>query len=300
MPIAPATPAFGYTVQHTLKSRVQCSGIGLHSGKPVTVTVSPSEADSGIRFRRSDLGHPTPIAADWRHVVDGRRATTIEADGNGVATIEHLMAALAACGVDNAIIDIDHGELPALDGSALPYVEALGDAGLERQAAPRRAIQVLNPVSVADGSREARLEPAASSSIAFAISYPGTLIGDQSLEVDVAIHDLRQEICPARTYCLRSEIEALHAGGLGLGGTLDNTLVVDRMSLANEGPLRFPDEFVRHKILDCLGDLWLLGRPLIGRFVGRRSGHAMTHALLAALMADPAAWREVEMDRNSV
>ena len=300
MPTAPATAATDDHFQHSLKTATRCDGIGLHSGAQVALILRPAEPDSGIRFRRIDLAPTVEVAADWRHVVDGQRATTIGTLGGGggpvrIATVEHLMAALAACGVDNAVIEIDGSEMPAMDGSAAPFVAAIEAAGLAEQSAPRRAIEVLKPVAVSDGDRRVALTPAASLQIAFTIDYPIPAIGRQSLDADAAALDFRTAICPARTFCLEAEVDALRAQGLGLGGSLANTLVVGPDGLLNEGRLRFADEFVRHKVLDALGDLYLLGRPLIGRFEGLCSGHAMTHALLAALAADGTAWRETEI-----
>ncbi len=300
MPTTPATAATGHIFQHSLNGDVSCAGAGLHSGADVTLTLRPAAPDSGIRFRRIDLDARPMVVADWRHVVDGMRATTIGLGGDGdgavrIATVEHLMAALAACGVDNAIVDVDGPELPAMDGSAAPFVAAIEAAGLAAQSAPRRAIEVLKPISVGDGDRRASLSPAPHLQIAFTIDYPGSAIGRQSLVADAAEIDFRTAICPARTFCLSTEIDALHAAGLGRGGSLENTLVVGPRGLLNEGALRFADEFVRHKILDGLGDLYLLGRPLIGRFEGLRSGHALTHALLAAMTADRDAWQEIEI-----
>jgi UDP-3-O-[3-hydroxymyristoyl] N-acetylglucosamine deacetylase len=296
MPTAPATAAIGYHHQHSLKSAAHCAGRGLHSGAEVTLALRPAAPDRGIRFRRVDLVPAVEVVADWRHVVDGQRATTL-GDGGPVriGTVEHLMAALAACGVDNAVIEIDGPELPAMDGSAAPFVAAIQAAGLAEQTASRRAIEVLKPVAIDDGDRHVALTPASNLQIAFTIDYPDTAIGRQSLDADAAAIDIRTAICPARTFCLEAEVEALRAGGLGLGGSLANTLVVGPQGLLNEDGLHFADEFVRHKVLDCMGDLYLLGRPLVGRFEGVRSGHAMTHALVAALVADREAWREIEV-----
>jgi UDP-3-O-[3-hydroxymyristoyl] N-acetylglucosamine deacetylase len=282
-------------LQHTLQGEAVVSGVGLHSGEEVTVALRPAAVGTGIVFRRVDLGPASPpLPATWRNVVDGRRATTI---GNGggirISTIEHLMAALAACGVDNVLVEIDRPELPAMDGSAAPFVSAIGDTGTAGQEAPRLGIEVRKRIEISDGDRRVALEPGPTLTLAFTIDYPDTAIGRQSLETDAKSVDFRTEICPARTFCLSAEVDALRARGLGLGGSLENTLVVGTEGLVNDGPLRFADEFVRHKILDCLGDLYLVGRPLIGRFEGTRSGHAMTHALIAALMSDRTAWREI-------
>ncbi|MCP4329401.1 MAG: UDP-3-O-[3-hydroxymyristoyl] N-acetylglucosamine deacetylase [Alphaproteobacteria bacterium] len=298
---APATAALAYREQHTLAGATTLVGTALHSGLPSSIVLRPARADSGIGFRRIDIADTMPVIdASWRNVIAGDRATVLGAGGDKrVSTVEHLLAALAVCGVDNAVIDIDGPEPPALDGSAAPIVAAIDSAGLEPQAALRRMIEVLKPVAVSDGDRSARLEPMDGFSVAFTIDYPGTAIGSQSFDAAAQDINFRTEICPARTFCLGSEIDSLRDRGLGLGGTIENTVVVEPDGLRPGTRLRFADEFVRHKILDCLGDLSLLGHPLAGRFEGLRSGHDLTHSVISKLMADRSAWRVVAIDRPS-
>ncbi len=298
MPDVPATPSQAHRQQHTLAGAVSFRGVGMHSGEVADLTLRPADPDSGIVFRRSDLAESaSSVGADWRNVVDSYRVTTIGDGGKvNVAIIEHLMGALAACGVDNAVIDVSRRELPAMDGSAAPFVAAIADTGLAAQGTARRAVKVLEPVAVGDGDRRLSVAPDDHLSIGFEIDYPGSAIGRQSFDADPLVIDFRAEICPARTFCTRQEAEAFRARGLARGGSLENTLVVDGDGLLNDTGLRYPEEFVRHKILDCLGDLYLLGRPLIGRVEGSRSGHATTHALMAALMNDEEAWAITEID----
>jgi len=277
--------------QATLARECRLVGTGLHSGATITLTLRPAGPDTGIRFRRADIDQDITVPARWDRVVDGRRATSI-GDGGSVtiSTTEHLMAALAAFAVDNLDVTIDGPELPAMDGGAADYVDAIAEAGVAESEVARTAIRIRKDVTVeVDGAR-ARLSPYDGLAIAFVIDYPNPHIGRQAFEADAARIDFRTEICAARTFCLVEEIDALRAAGLAKGGSLDNALVVGPDGLLNDGGLRFPDEFVRHKILDALGDLYLAGAPVFGRLEAERSGHATTHALLAALFSDPAAW----------
>jgi len=278
--------------QKTLKNAIHCSGVSLHHGVRVPMILRPAPADSGIRFRRSDAGRNDPVVpAIWRNVRESSLCTAL-ANGDGVAvtTVEHLMAALAGCGIDNIEIELAGPEVPVMDGSAWPFVFLVECAGTVEQDAPRRAIRVLKPVSVGDSDRRASLEPGSGLAISFEIDYPGTIIAQQSCSVQLADGTFKADISRARTFGFLDEVDALRAAGLARGASLDNVIVVKGNAVLNEGGLRYPDEFVRHKVLDSIGDLYLASGPIIGHFRGCRSGHRMNHQLLRALFEDPTAW----------
>lgn len=282
--------------QQTLKSAIGCVGIGLHSGKRVRMTLHPAAADHGIVFRRTDLGRDLP--AQFDRVVDTRLATVLgdPADKSvRVSTVEHLMAAFMGCGIDNALVDIDGPELPALDGSAAHLVFLIDCAGIVVQDAPRRVIEVLRTVRVSDGDAYAELGPAKRArgglELSLSIDFSAKAIGQQALSVQLNPDSFREELARARTFALAEDIDRLRAAGLAQGGSLDNAVVVDAARVLNPGGLRMADEFVRHKLLDAVGDLALAGATLSGSFVAYRSGHGLNNKLLRALMADAAAWR---------
>lgn len=280
--------------QRTLADEICCSGIGLHTGIPIKVTLSPAPAYSGLLFQRPNNGGTEIITGSWRKITAETRATTLgEPGGPSISTVEHLMAALAATGVDNALIEVDGPELPAMDGSAKPFVDAIEAVGTVEQDAPLSAIEILREVVVEERDWRIRLVPYDGFAIDYTIDYQHPAIGRHRVEADAATIDFAHAICPARTFCLAEEVEIIRAAGLGLGGSLDNTLVIGPEGIRNRGGMRFPDEFARHKVLDCLGDLWLAGRPFRARLIAERSGHAATHALLRALFSDPACWREI-------
>jgi UDP-3-O-[3-hydroxymyristoyl] N-acetylglucosamine deacetylase len=252
------------------------------------MTLHPAPAGTGIVFRRADLGG-TEILASWRNVVDAPMCTAlVDGCGTRVATVEHLLAAFAGCSVDNAIVEIDGPELPIMDGSAGPFVFLIDCTGTVAQDAPRRAIRILRPVEVADSGRATRLLPGEGFSVTVEIDYPTPPILSQ--RYTVPLDRFRAEIARARTYGFLHEVESLHAAGLARGASLLNAVVVSGEAVVNEEGLRYSDEFVRHKALDAIGDLYLAGAPIIGRFEGIRSGHRMNHRLLAALFAAPDAW----------
>lgn len=277
--------------QRTLKSSVTCVGVGVHSGQPASLTLRAAAVDAGITFKRTDIGG-TAVPAKWDHVVDTRMCTTI-GDGNGVTigTVEHLMAALAGCGIDNAVVEVDGPEVPIMDGSAQPFVSMIAAAGVVNQAAPRRVIRVLKTVSVESGDGKARLSPGSCLSLDVAIDFASDAVAKQSLAIGVVNGSFSRELAGARTFGFLHEVEQLWAAGLAKGGSLDNAVVVSGDKVLNEDGLRFDDEFVRHKILDAVGDLYLAGAPIIGSFHGVRSGHAINNALLRALFADPRSWK---------
>ncbi|MDP1668432.1 UDP-3-O-acyl-N-acetylglucosamine deacetylase [Phaeovulum sp.] len=280
-------------MQTTLSSSVHFSGIGLHCGVAVQMTIRPAAADTGIAFWRSDVRGADPLVpARWDAVAQSRLCTQIEnAHGVSVSTIEHVMAALAGCGVHNALIEIDGPEVPILDGSSAPFVRALIAAGLQGLGAPLRALRVLKSVEVRAGAALARLEPADSMEIAFAIDFADAAIGRQSLTLNMANGAFVRELMDSRTFCRQSDVEQMQAAGLALGGSYENAVVVDGDRVLSPGGLRREREAVRHKMLDAMGDLALAGAPILGRYYGNRAGHALTNQLLRALFADPAAWR---------
>jgi len=253
--------------------------------------LQPAAIDAGIAFRRADVGSDA-IPAKWDRVVDSRMCTTI-GDGNGVTigTVEHLMAALAGCGIDNAVVEVDGPEVPIMDGSAQPFVAMVVAAGVVNQDAPRRVIRILKTVSVETGDSQARLSPGSCLSLDLAIDFASGAVARQSLSIGVVNGSFARELAGARTFGFLHEVEKLWAAGLAKGGSLDNAVVVSGDKVLNQEGLRFDDEFVRHKILDAVGDLYLAGAPIIGSFHGVRSGHATNYALLKALFADSRCWK---------
>jgi UDP-3-O-[3-hydroxymyristoyl] N-acetylglucosamine deacetylase len=288
----------GSTLQHTLKNSISCTGTGLHSGTKVTMTLCPAAPDTGIVFRRTDaVAGDTDILARWDNVVDTHLNTTLgNADGAKVGTVEHLMAALSGCAVDNAIVEISGPEIPIMDGSAAPFVFLIECAGLVEQDRPRRAIEILKPVSVTDGKRVAVLNPGAGFSVSVEIDFDSALVAHQKLEVNLVNGTFRSEIARARTFGFDHEVEQLRAMGLARGGSLDNAVVVSGDRVLNADGLRYDDEFVRHKVLDSIGDLYLAGGVIIGHFSGFRCGHALNNALLRRLFAEADAWRPASLD----
>ena len=280
-------------MQNTLKSTVTFTGVGLHSGKPVRMTLRPASADYGIWFRRTDVLDRDPLVpAIWNAVTPSRLCTVVEnASGVSVSTIEHIMAALAGCAVHNLLIEIDGPEVPILDGSAEPFVAAILARGLREQAADVRAIRVLKPVEVREGEAVARLEPSDMLEIDFRIDFDDAAIGRQERRLNMSNGAFVRELSDCRTFCRQADVDAMHARGLALGGTLENAVVFDGDRILSPGGLRRADEPVRHKMLDALGDLALAGGPLLGRYTGERAGLAMTNKLLRALFADPEAYR---------
>jgi len=284
-------------VQTTLKTDVTFEGTGLHSGEAVRVVLHPAAANTGIVFRRTDVtGQPT-LPADYRDVMISPLNTRLSnADGVTVSTIEHLMAALAGCGVHNVLIDVDGAEVPILDGSAVSFVRGIVSAGLTRLSAPLRAIEILRDVEVSDGGATAKLSPSTTLQIDFEIVFDDAAIGRQKKTLNMANGAFVRQLCDSRTFCRSADVDAMRANGLALGGTVENAVVVDGDKILTPGGLRHEDEAVRHKMLDALGDLYTAGAPLLGRYTGRRAGHALTNKLLRALFDRPEAWRFVTCD----
>ncbi len=282
----------GVVRQKTLKRDIECSGIALHSGLTVNMRVCAAAPDSGIRFRRTDVD-PKIGEVEARHdnVVDTRLCTTIANEhGVKISTIEHLMAAFAGAEIDNAIVQVDGGEVPVMDGSAAPFLEMIEDAGVIEQGLPRKVIRMLRTVSVRDGSKFLKVEPADRATVNLEIDFECDSIGRQSLALPVTRDVFRDYVADARTFGFLHEVEALRAAGLARGGSLDNAVVLSEGKVLNEEGLRHDDEFVRHKILDCIGDLYLAGSPIIAAVSGSCSGHGLNNALLLALFEDESAW----------
>jgi UDP-3-O-[3-hydroxymyristoyl] N-acetylglucosamine deacetylase len=296
--LAAGKPPSNGVCQSTLKASIDCVGIGLHSGRRVQMALRPAAANHGIVFRRTDLGRDIPARFDL--VADTRLATVLADPADPtvrVGTIEHVMAALRGCGIDNALIEVDGPELPVLDGSAAHLVFLIDCAGIVAQEAPQRTIEVLRTVRVSDRSAFAEIGPARPSRdglhLAMSIVFAAPAIGRQALSLQLTPDSFRQELSRARTFALAEDIDRLRAAGMAQGGSLDNAVVVDAARVLNPGGLRMEDEFVRHKLLDAVGDLALAGAPLCGSFTAHRSGHGLNNRLLRALLGDASAWRVV-------
>jgi UDP-3-O-[3-hydroxymyristoyl] N-acetylglucosamine deacetylase len=276
--------------QRTLKNEVNCTGIGLHSGQTVSLTIRPSPADTGIRFIRNDiLGHPT-MKAHYENVVDTNLSTTIGLNGFRVSTIEHLMAAFFGLGIDNARVEVDGPEIPIMDGSAAPFVFLIKSAGIKEQKNPKRFILIKKPFEVREGGRSVTVFPSNELRITYSIGFNHPLIRTQKYQLQFSGKDFVEEISRARTFGFLRDIQTLRENGLAMGGSLDNAIVIDDFRVLNEDGLRYKDEFVRHKILDFIGDLAVLGCPVIGHFVIQKSGHLLNHQVLQKLMASREHW----------
>lgn len=285
--------------QRTLKSLIRASGVGLHTGQKVRMTLRPAPVDTGIVFRRIDLASPVDIPARAELVGEARLASTLVKGDVKVHTVEHLMSAFGGLGVDNAFVDLDAPELPIMDGSASPFVLLIQQAGIEQQGAPKRFLRVTRRVEVAEGDKWARLEPYEGYRLSFSIDFRHPVIekSTQSVAVDFAETSYLKEIARARTFGFMHEVEDLRESGLALGGGLENAVVLDEYRVLNAEGLRFADEFIRHKLLDAVGDLYLLGKPLLGAFSAHKSGHALNNRLLRAALADAGALETVSFDR---
>jgi UDP-3-O-[3-hydroxymyristoyl] N-acetylglucosamine deacetylase len=283
--------------QTTLREQVTVSGIGVHSGLPVNLTLNPADADTGIVFSRTDAdGREREVRADYRAVTATELATVL-GDESGVlcSTAEHILAALRGLGVDNALVEIDGPEVPIMDGSAAPFVAAIDQVGIKMLSKARRYIKVLKPVSVAKGESFGELRPAESGfHLDIEINFDSVLIGRQSISLDLTADSFRRELCRARTFGFMKDVSALWSAGKALGASFENTLVLSDNRILNSEGVRYPDEFVRHKALDAVGDLALAGAPIIGAYRSVRGGHRLNHAVLVALMSDPSAYEVVE------
>jgi UDP-3-O-[3-hydroxymyristoyl] N-acetylglucosamine deacetylase len=284
--------------QRTLKNVIRATGVGLHTGEKVYLTLRPAAPDTGIVFRRVDLDPPVEIRACPHNVGDTRLSTTLVGDGARVSTVEHLLSAFAGLGIDNAYVDLSAAEVPIMDGSAGPFVFLIQSAGVEEQNRAKRFIRIKRPVEVRDGDKVARFEPYDGFKVEFTIDFDHPAFQDrtQIARVDFSTSSFVKEVSRARTFGFLRDIEMLRRQGLALGGSLDNAVVLDDFRVLNDEGLRFEDELVKHKILDAIGDLYLLGHTLIGAFKGYKSGHALNNQLLRALVADTAAWEEAVFD----
>ena len=284
--------------QRTLKNVIRATGVGLHTGEKIYLTLRPAPVDTGIVFCRVDLDKVVLIRARPENVGDTRLSTTLVNGDVRISTVEHLLSAMAGLGIDNAFIDLSAAEVPIMDGSAGPFVFLIQSAGIEEQNAPKRFIRIKRPVQVEDGDKTARFEPFDGFKVGFTIEFdhPVFKSNTQHSEIDFSTTSFVKEVSRARTFGFMHEIEQLRARELALGGSLDNAVVLDEFRVLNEDGLRYRDEFVKHKILDAIGDLYLLGHSLIGAFSGYKSGHALNNRLLRALMADESAWEEVTFD----
>jgi len=291
----------GVLRQRTLKNSIHCSGIGLHSGVKVNMTLHPAEVNTGIRFRRNGTVNGAEVAATWTNVVETPLSTTLVGDDDVKAgTIEHLMSALAGCAVDNAVVELSGPEVPVMDGSAAPFVFLIECAGTTAQDAPRRALEILKEVAVADTRRSASVTPGRGLSIDFEIDFDSPVVARQNWSLQVTPASYKKDISRARTFGFLREVDKLREMGLALGGSLDNAVVISDDRILNDGGLRYENEFVRHKVLDLIGDLYLVGAPVLGRFRCLRTGHAMTLRMLKTLFADQEAWRWRDMTETDV
>lgn len=286
--------------QRTPKKTIEATGVGLHSGEKVILTLRPAPVNTGIIFRRIDLSPIVEIPANYEHVCDTMLCTSLQHQGVKIATVEHLLSALAGLGVDNAYIDINAAEVPIMDGSAAPFVFLIQSAGIREQNAPKRFIRILKPVRVEDNDKFVQFSPFNGYKIQFTIDFDHPVFNEkpQSAVFDFSSMSYAKEVCRARTFGFLSDYEKLREFDLAKGGSLENVVVVDDYRVLNEDGLRFDDEFVKHKVLDAIGDLYLLGSGLIGAFEGYKSGHELNNKLLRTLIAEQDAWEYTYFDKE--
>jgi UDP-3-O-[3-hydroxymyristoyl] N-acetylglucosamine deacetylase len=284
--------------QRTLKNVIRATGVGLHTGDKVLIALRPAPPNTGIVFRRVDLAPVVELPASVAFVGDTRMSTTLERNGVTVSTVEHLMSAFAGLGIDNAYVDIDAAEVPIMDGSAGPFVFLIQSAGLEEQPVAKKFIRVTRKVEIRDGSKWARFEPFEGFKVEFSIDFKHPILqsSSQAACVDFSTTSYLKEVSRARTFGFLQEVESLQESGLALGGSLDNAIVMDGFHILNDDGLRYSDEFVKHKILDAIGDLYLLGHSLIGSFSAHKSGHALNNRLLREIKAEEDAWELVSFE----
>ncbi|MGH8032097.1 MAG: UDP-3-O-acyl-N-acetylglucosamine deacetylase [Luteimonas sp.] len=281
--------------QRTIKTVIRATGVGLHSGEKVFLTLRPAAIDSGIRFRRVDLDPTVEIAADAALVSETTLCTGLSQSGAKVQTVEHLMSALAGLGIDNIHIDLSSAEVPIMDGSSGPFVFLLQSAGIVEQAAAKRFIRIIRPIEVRDGDKIARFEPYNGFRLGFTIEFDHPMIpsAQSRAVVEFSTEAYIREVSRARTFGFMRDLEYMRERNLGLGGSMDNAIVLDEFRVLNDDGLRYANEFVRHKILDAVGDLYLIGHPILGAYEGHKSGHALNNKLARALLAERTAWEEV-------
>ncbi|MBW2673212.1 MAG: UDP-3-O-acyl-N-acetylglucosamine deacetylase [Deltaproteobacteria bacterium] len=280
-------------IQKTIEKEIRCKSVGLHSGRKINMTINPAGVDEGIVFYRSDLPGSDRIKADPTSVSDTTLATTLGTNGTRISTVEHLLSAFFGMGIDNAIIETDSFEIPIMDGSSLPFVDFLKEAGIKSQGKSKRFVVIKEPVSVSDDEGSAAILPSPEFRITYDIDFSHPLIGRQSYDMIFSHEAYENDICAARTFGFLQEVEYLQARGLALGGSLNNAIVLNEEKVINKEGLRFPDEFVKHKILDAIGDLSLLGMPIIGHFVAYRSGHRLNNLLLRKLLERRECWEMI-------
>ena len=286
--------------QRTLKKAISATGVGLHNGEKVTLTLRPAAADTGIVFKRVDLPQPNEILATPNAVHDTRLCSALEANGARVATVEHIMSALAGLGVDNVYIEVDASEIPIMDGSSGPFVYLLQEAGIVEQAAAKKFIRVKKTVEVIDGDKWVRFEPYHGFKVDFTINFNHPVFENSGsqVKIDFAEDSYIKEISRARTFGFMHEVEYLRSNGLARGGSLDNAIVLDEYRVINADGLRYDNEFAKHKVLDAIGDLYMLGHPILGAFYAYKSGHALNNQLLRTLMQDEAAWEYATFEKQ--
>jgi UDP-3-O-[3-hydroxymyristoyl] N-acetylglucosamine deacetylase len=285
--------------QRTLKNMIRATGVGLHTGAKVYMTLRPAAPNTGIVFRRTDLNPPVEIKGEPYAVGDTRLSSCLERDGVRVSTVEHLMSALAGLGVDNVYVDLTAAEVPIMDGSAGPFVFLLQSAGIEEQNARKKFIRIQKPIEVREGDKWVRFEPHNGFKLTMSIDFAHPVFDKtpQEVSVDFSTTSYVKEVSRARTFGFMQDVETMRAQGLALGGSLDNAIVMDEYRVLNTDGLRYEDEFVKHKVLDAIGDLYLLGHPLIGAFSGHKTGHALNNRLLRQLMEDKPSWELVSFER---
>ncbi len=279
-------------LQRTLKNTIKTTGVGLHTGVRVDLTLRPAAPDTGVVFHRVDLARPVSLPARAENVGDTRLSSTLKCDGAAVSTVEHVMSALAGVGIDNLHVDVAGPEVPIMDGSAAPFVFLLKSAGIVEQKAPKRYLRIVAPVELRDGDKWARFEPCFGFKLDFTIDFPHPVFGSENRHVviDFAEHSYVKEVARARTFGFMQDVEAMRSAGLALGGSLQNAVVLDETRVLNSEGLRYDNEFVKHKVLDAIGDLYLLGHPLIGLYTAFKPGHALNNAVARALLARPDAF----------
>ncbi|WP_341645827.1 UDP-3-O-acyl-N-acetylglucosamine deacetylase [Thauera sp. SDU_THAU2] len=285
--------------QRTLKSIVKATGVGLHGGRKVTLVLRPAAPDTGIVFHRVDLEPPLTLPADPYAVCDTRMCSGLEKNGEKVGTVEHLMSALAGLGIDNLHVDVDAPEIPILDGSSAPFVFLLQSAGIEEQKAPKKFLRVKKPVEYREGDKWVRLDPYDGFSLEFSIVFDHPAIDRTatSVKVDFATHSYIRDVARARTFGFMQDVEFMQSNGLALGGSLDNAIVMDEYRVLNAEGLRYADEFVKHKVLDAIGDLYLCGHPLLASYAAHKAGHALNNQILRVLLEDREAWEIVSFEQ---
>jgi UDP-3-O-[3-hydroxymyristoyl] N-acetylglucosamine deacetylase len=287
--------------QRTLKTSIRTTGVGLHTGARVELSLRPAPPDTGIVFHRSDLPQSPAIRGMAGHVGDTRLSSTLKDGAVSISTVEHLMSALAGLGIDNLFVDVAGPEIPIMDGSAGPFVFLLQSAGIVEQKAPKRYLRIVAPVEIRDGDKWARFEPFDGFKLDFTIDFPHPVFGTENRHVviDFAEHSYVKEVARARTFGFMQDVEAMRSAGLGLGGSLQNAIVLDETKVLNSEGLRYENEFVRHKVLDAIGDLYLLGHALIGQYTAYKTGHALNNTVSRALLERPDAFRIVTFDAES-